>query len=152
MTHNKKKEDGSNWRSRFHNSKKIPQAMRNMKNSILEEPLIHLENLDKKWCCYEWRRWWSWKEDSYHERNKDEYSIFISWYCFVMHIFIFNWYIMHDRMFALMTSILLICMWLVSSPWFYTTLHCYLSRMKPLCWHIGLVHNLNVVLVEMEGI
>ena len=34
-THNKRKEDGSNWRSRFHDSKKIPQAMRNMKNSIL---------------------------------------------------------------------------------------------------------------------
>ena len=28
--------------------KKIPQAMRNMKDSILEEPLIHLEHLDKK--------------------------------------------------------------------------------------------------------
>ena len=31
-----------------HDSKKIPQAMRNMKNSILEEPLIHLEHLDNK--------------------------------------------------------------------------------------------------------
>ena len=41
-THNKIKEDGSNWRSRFHNSKKIPQAMRNMKDSNLEEPLIHI--------------------------------------------------------------------------------------------------------------
>ena len=26
----------------------------------------------------------------------------------------------------------------VSIPWFYTTLHCYLSKMKPLCWHIGI--------------
>ena len=26
----------------YHHSKKIPQAMTNMKNSILEEPLIHL--------------------------------------------------------------------------------------------------------------
>ena len=41
-THNKRKEDGSNRRSSSHDSKKIPQAMRNMKDSILEEPLIHL--------------------------------------------------------------------------------------------------------------
>ena len=53
------------------------------------------------------------------------------------------------RTFAL---ILLICMWWVSISWCYTTLHCYSSRMKPLCWHIGLVHNLNDVMVEMEGI
>ena len=38
----REEEDGSNWRSISHHSKKIPQAMRNMKNSILEEPLIHL--------------------------------------------------------------------------------------------------------------
>ena len=30
-------------------------------------------------------------------------------------------------------SILLICMIWVSIQWFYTTLHLYLSRMKPLC-------------------
>ena len=102
-THNKRKEDGSNWRSRFHDSKKIPQAMRNMKNSILEYPLIHLEHLDNKLCCYEWRRWWSWKKESTHETNKYKYFIVISWYCFFMHLFIFSWYIMHDRMFALMT-------------------------------------------------
>ena len=36
------KEDGSNWRSSSHHPKKIPQVMRNMKNSTLEEPLIHL--------------------------------------------------------------------------------------------------------------
>ena len=29
-------------------SKKIPQAMRNVKNSILKEPLIHINHLDKK--------------------------------------------------------------------------------------------------------
>ena len=29
-------------RSSSHDSKKIPQAMRNMKNSIIDEPLIHL--------------------------------------------------------------------------------------------------------------
>ena len=49
-------------------------------------------------------------------------------------------------------NILLICMWWVSSPWCYTNIHLYLSRMKPLCWHIGLVHNLNDVMEEMEGI
>ena len=42
LTHNKRKEDGSNWRSSSHDSKKIPQAMSNMKDSILEEPLIHI--------------------------------------------------------------------------------------------------------------
>ena len=41
-THNKRREDGSNWRSSAQDSKKIPQAMRNMKNSIPKEPLIHL--------------------------------------------------------------------------------------------------------------
>ena len=44
-THNKRREVGSNWRSNAHDSKKIPQAMRNMKNSIIEEPLIHLSTL-----------------------------------------------------------------------------------------------------------
>ena len=38
-THNKRKEDG---RSSSHHPKNIPQAMRNMKNSTLEEPLIHV--------------------------------------------------------------------------------------------------------------
>ena len=94
LIHNKRREDGSNWRSSPHDSKKIPQMMRKMKNSILEETLIHLKHLDKKW-------WWSWKESAY-ERNKDKYSIVISWYCFVMHFFIFSWCIMHDRMFVLM--------------------------------------------------
>ena len=31
-THNKRKEDGSNWISSSHHQKKIPQAMRNVKN------------------------------------------------------------------------------------------------------------------------
>ena len=65
----------------------------------------------------------------------------------VMHFIAFSWCIMHDRLFTL---ILLICMWWVSSSWHYTTLQCYLS--KPLWWHIGLVHNLNDVMVEIEGI
>ena len=73
-THKKRREDGSNWRSISHNSKNIPQAMRNIKNSILEEPLIHLKNLDKKWCFYEWRRWWSWNKESIHETNKVTYK------------------------------------------------------------------------------
>ena len=34
-THKKREEYGSNWRSSSHYSKKIPQAMRNMKNLIL---------------------------------------------------------------------------------------------------------------------
>ena len=41
--------------------------------------------------------------------------------------------IIHVRVFALMNNILLICMRWVSSLWFCTTFHCYLSRMKPLC-------------------
>ena len=41
-THNKRREDGRNRRSSSHDSKNIPQAMRNMKDSILEEPLINL--------------------------------------------------------------------------------------------------------------
>ena len=88
----KRREDGRKWRSSSHYSKNIPQAMRNMKNSILEDPLIHLEHLDKKWCCYKWRRWSSWRlnKESTHETNKDKYSIIISWYCFGMHLFIFR--------------------------------------------------------------
>ena len=42
LTHNKRKGDGSKWRSSSNDSKNIPQAMRNTKNSTLEEPLIHL--------------------------------------------------------------------------------------------------------------
>ena len=45
--------------------------------------------------------------------------------------------IMHDIMFSLNDNILIIRMLWVTTPWCYTTLHCYLSRMKPLCWHIG---------------
>ena len=40
-THKKRREDGSNLRSSSHHPKKIPQAMRNMKISSLEELLIH---------------------------------------------------------------------------------------------------------------
>ena len=41
-THNKRREDGRNSSSSSHDSKKIPQVMRNMKDSTYEEPLIHL--------------------------------------------------------------------------------------------------------------
>ena len=57
--------------------------------------LKNLLSILKKWCCYKWRRWWSWriKKDSTHETNKDKYSIVISWYFLVIHFFIiiFNW-------------------------------------------------------------
>ena len=42
MTHSKRREDGRNCISSSHDSKKIPQVMRNMKNSTIEEPIIHL--------------------------------------------------------------------------------------------------------------
>ena len=38
----REREDGRNWRSSPHDLKNIPQVMRNMKDSTLEEPLIHL--------------------------------------------------------------------------------------------------------------
>ena len=38
-THNKRREYGSNWISSSHDSKKIPQAMRNTKESILNNLL-----------------------------------------------------------------------------------------------------------------
>ena len=41
LTHNKRRENGSNWISRSHNPKNIPEAIRNIKDSNLEEPLIH---------------------------------------------------------------------------------------------------------------
>ena len=44
-THNKRREDGSNRRSICHDSNKIAQAMRNMKDSNHEELLIHLRIL-----------------------------------------------------------------------------------------------------------
>ena len=42
LNHKKRREDGSYWRSRYRHPKKIPQSMRNMKNSTLEEILIQL--------------------------------------------------------------------------------------------------------------
>ena len=74
------------------------------RNQILKN-LLSTQHLDKKRCDYEWRRRWSWrlKKESTLETNKDKYSIVISWYSFVMHLFIFSYCIIHDRMFALMT-------------------------------------------------
>ena len=40
----------------------------------------------------------------FFQTNKDKYSIVISLYYFVMHLFIFSYCIMHDRMFALVTE------------------------------------------------
>ena len=80
LTHNKRREDMSNWRSSSHDSKKIPQVMRNMKNSILEEPLINLKHLDKKWTKKMIKL--KAKEGVHLRKKKDKYSIVISWYCF----------------------------------------------------------------------
>ena len=81
--------------------------MRNMKNSILEEPLIHLII-------------WIRNDDVMNEQDdevegsrrslptkriKDKYLIVISWYCFVIHLIIFSWCVMHDRLVALMTVV-----------------------------------------------
>ena len=89
-TPNKRKEDGSNLRSSSHDSKKIPQAMKNMKNSILEEPLIHLNIWIRNGAVMN-------EEDDEVERRslpmkqiKDKYSIVISLYYFVMHLFMFS--------------------------------------------------------------
>ena len=77
--------------------------MRNMKISTLEEILIHLsirirndaimdEEIDEA-------------EDSRRSipMKKIKITIQLSFDCFVMHLFIFNYCIMHDRMFALLT-------------------------------------------------
>ena len=105
LTHNKRREDGSNWRSISHHPKKIPQAMRNMKNSTLEEPLIHLSIWIRNDAIMN-------KEDDEAEGSgrslptkQIKISIQLSFHniVFFMHLFIFSWCIMHDRMFALMT-------------------------------------------------
>ena len=104
-TNNKRREDGSNWRSSSHHQKKIPQEMRNMKKSTLEEPLIHLSIWIRKYAIMN-------EEDDQAEGSRRslpmkqiKISIQLSFHdnVFVMHFFIFNWCIMHDRMFVLMT-------------------------------------------------
>ena len=128
LTHDKRREDGSNWRSSTHDSKKIPQEMRNMKN-LLSILIIWIRN-DAVMN----------EEDDEAERrslpkttNKDKYSIVISWYCLVVHLFIFSWCVMHVWVFAF---ILLNYTWWVRSQCCCTTFHYYLSRLKPFCWNI----------------
>ena len=83
--HNKRREDGSNWRSNSHDSKKIHQAMRNMyfnpKGFNSCKTSYPSQHLDKKWCSCEWRRWWSKRlqdiriKDSTHQTNKHKCSM-----------------------------------------------------------------------------
>ena len=80
-----------------HHRKKTPQVMRNTKDSTLEETLIHL-NI------------WIRNDEAEGSRRclptkQIKISIQFSFHdiVFVMHLFIFSWCIMHDRMFALMT-------------------------------------------------
>ena len=87
--HNKRREDGSNRRSSSHDSKKIAQAMRNMKDSTHEELLIHLsiwmrtdavvneeydEVEDSNYACKDIRI----NKESTHQKNKYKFSIVIS--------------------------------------------------------------------------
>ena len=106
LTHNKRREDGSNWRSSSHHLNKIPQAMRNTKNTTLEEHLIHLSIWIRKDAIMN-------EEDDEAEGSrrslpakKINISIQLSFHdiVFVMNLFIFSWCIMHDRMFALMAE------------------------------------------------
>ena len=84
--------------------------MRNTKDSTLEEPLIHLS---------------IWIRNDAHMNEEDDedegsrrslpmkqikISIQLSFHDFVMHLFIFSLCVMHDRIFTLINSILLICM------------------------------------------
>ena len=74
------------------------------------------------------------KEEAPNPEGDDEKQTRISiWIVFPIYAVYYEWYNV-----CINDSILLICMLWVSSPWCYTTLHCYLSRMKPRCWHIGL--------------
>ena len=140
-------------RSTSHHPKKIPQAMRNMKDSTLEEPLIHVSIwmrndaiMNKEYDEAEGsRRSLSTKQIKI-SIQLSSHDIVLLCICLYLVNVLFMIEFLHNN------SVLLICMWWVSSSWCYTNLPCNLSRMKPLCWHIGLVHNLNVVLVEMEGI
>ena len=100
-THNKRKEDGSNWRSSFHHLNKIPQAMRIWRTQ-------HLKNLLSILAFgYEMMN----EEDDEAEGSRRslptkqiKISIQLSFHdiVLIMHLFIFSWCIMHDRMFALM--------------------------------------------------
>ena len=135
LTHKKRREEGSNRRSISHDSNKIPQSMRNMKNSILEEPLIHFSI-------------WIRNDIVMNEENDEgkgsrrslpmkriNISIQLSfhnivWLCIFL---IFSWCGMHVWVFAF---ILLNCTRWVRSQWCCTTFHYYLSILKPICWNI----------------
>ena len=79
---NKRREDGSNWRSSSHSKKKekIPQQMRNMYFNLegfnswrTSYPSQHL---DKKWCSCEWRRWWSRRLQLFLQGHKDQEGVY----------------------------------------------------------------------------
>ena len=108
--------------------------MRDMKNSIIEEPLIHLSI----WII----------NDAIMNEEDDEVegsrrslpmkqikiSIQLSFHDIVLLcICLYSVDVLCIKDVCINDSILLMCMSWVSSSWCYTTLHCYLSRMKPLC-------------------
>ena len=109
------------------------------KDSTHKEPLIHVsiwirkdavvkeeddEVEDSTYSCKEIKI-----KESTHQKNKDKWSIFISWYRLVVHLFIFSWCVMHVWVFAF---ILQNYTWWVRSQWCCKTFHFYLSRLKPL--------------------
>ena len=88
------------------------------------------QHLDKKWCSCEWRRWWSWrlKKESTHQTNKYKYSIVISWYffgCALVYIQLMCYSCLSVSIYTTELHI-----------WCFTTLHFYISILKPLFWHI----------------
>ena len=102
-THKKRREYESNWITSSYHPNKIAQAMRNMKNSTLEELLIlHIIWIRNDATMNE--------EDDEAEGSRSslptkqiKISIQLSFHDIVLlHFFIFSWCIMHDRMFALM--------------------------------------------------
>ena len=77
-------------RSISHHPKNIPQEMRNMKNSTLEEPLIHLSIWIRNVVIMN-------EEDDEAEGSRRsppmkqiKISIQLSFHCFVMHLFVFS--------------------------------------------------------------
>ena len=104
-THNKRREDGSNWRSSSHHPRRYLKRWGIWRTQFLKNPLSIL--------AFGWEMMMSWMKKMMKKKDqegvcprnewKDKYSIVISWYSFVMHLIIFNWYVMHVRLFALMT-------------------------------------------------
>ena len=91
-------------RSSSYHSNKIPQAMRNMKNSTLEEPLIHISIWIRNNAIM------NEKDDEAEGSRRSlpmkqiKISIQLSFHdiVFVMHLFIFSWWLMSDKIVALM--------------------------------------------------